>query len=375
MKSKAVISATGVYHPNHVIDNDTLVESYNAYASKFNLEHAKDIQAGNITALEPSSAAFIEKASGIKQRYVMDKQGILDINRMRPYFAKRANHSLSLQAEFALKGIEKALKQVTRKSQDIDCVIMACSNFQRPYPALAIEVQHALGMRGFGFDMNVACSSATFGLHVANQMINEGNVKSVVVVNPEICSAHLDYTNRDSHFIFGDACTAVLVEHQDACTSKQAWKIRSTHVQTRFSNHIRNNQGFLNPCEHTDTPLDGELFTQEGRKVFKEVVPLAFEHMVTHCEKEQLNSQDIKRYWLHQANSHMNELIAKKLLGKQASPEQAPLILDKYANTAACGSIIAFDHHHHHMNVGDLGIICSFGAGYSVGSLLVEKTQ
>lgn len=372
MASKALISATGVYHPKHVIDNDTLVASYNQYALEFNEQHAQAIKEGVIAAKEPSSTEFILKASGIKQRYVLDKEGILDTKRMRPYFPKRADNALSLQAEFALKGIEKALKQVSRKSQSIDCIIMACSNYQRPYPALAIEVQHALGAQGFAFDMNVACSSATFALHIASQMINQGT-QSVLVVNPEITSAHLDYTNRDSHFIFGDACTAILLEHDEACTSRSPWRIRSSLVNTQYSNNIRNNQGFLNVCEQKNGIDPVQLFSQQGRKVFKEVVPMAFEHMVSHCEQEGLNSQDIKRYWLHQANSHMNLLIAKKLLGQEPTQATAPLILDEYANTAACGSIIAFDHHRQDMAQGDLGMICSFGAGYSVGSLLVEK--
>ncbi len=374
MQSQAVISSSGLFHPKDIIDNDTLVASYNEYAETYNTKHAQSIQTGKLKALELSSAAFILKASGIKQRYVVDKNGILDIQRMRPFIPKRDDAELSLQAEMAVKAIENCLQETSRSPSDIDCLLLACSGFQRPYPAISIEVQQALKMKGFALDLNVACSSATFALSMANDMINAGTARSVLVVNPEICSAHLNFTNRESHFIFGDASTAVLVEHQDHTSSNHLWKIKSCRLATQFSNNIRNNHGILNDCEvENGKTSTTALFHQQGKKVFKEVVPMAFGHIVSHCEDHQLNSQDIKRYWLHQANSHMNQLIAKKLLGEEPSLEQAPTILDTYANTASCGSIIAFHLYQQSMQAKDFGLICSFGAGYSVGSLLLEK--
>ncbi len=92
----------------------------------------------------------------------------------------------------------------------------AASNMQRAYPAMAIEVQQALGIEGFAFDMNVACSSATFGIKTAADFIATGSAEAVLMVNPEICSGHLNFRDRDSHFIFGDVATAVIVERADA---------------------------------------------------------------------------------------------------------------------------------------------------------------
>lgn len=370
----SVIAATGVYHPQEVITNEELVTSFNQYVDFFNAQHQEDIKAGTMSALEYSSSTFIEKASGILQRYVVDKEGILDIHRMRPFIAPREAHSLSFTADMALKAIEPTLQRANKPSQAVEAVIVACSNYQRPYPAIAIEVQQALNAHGFAFDMNVACSSATFAIAMADSLIRCGQVESALVVNPEICSAHLDYTDRESHFIFGDACSSILLEREDKTHSENAWKILSSHLSTDYSTNIMNQGGFLNRCEtHTQAVNEINLFKQNGRKVFKEVVPKAFEHIITHCEKHQLNSQDIKRYWLHQANRHMNDLIAKKLLGRDPIESEAPLILDQYANTGSAGSIIAFHHHQHDCQRSDKGIICSFGAGYSVGSLLVEK--
>jgi beta-ketodecanoyl-[acyl-carrier-protein] synthase len=79
----------------------------------------------------------------------------------------------------------------------------------------------------------------------------------------------------------------------------------------------------------------------------------------------------MRRFWLHQANLGMNQLILKKLVGGEAGSEMAPLVLDTYANTSSAGSIIAFHEYHADLKPGDLGVICSFGAGYSIGSVVV----
>jgi beta-ketodecanoyl-[acyl-carrier-protein] synthase len=70
----------------------------------------------------------------------------------------------------------------------------------------------------------------------------------------------------------------------------------------------------------------------------------------------------------------MNQLIGRRLLGHEASADEAPVILDEFANTASAGSIIAFHRHHADLKAGDVGVICSFGAGYSIGSVVVRKS-
>ena len=132
---------------------------------------------------------------------------------------------------------------------------MLFRSLQRPYPALAIEVQDALGASGFGYDMNVACSSATFAIQNAIDIVRAGHARSVLVVNPELTTGHLNFRDRDSHFIFGDAAVAILVEHMDIAPAG-AWGVLGTKLKTIFSNNIRNNFGFLNRADeaHRDDP-------------------------------------------------------------------------------------------------------------------------
>jgi beta-ketodecanoyl-[acyl-carrier-protein] synthase len=370
--TRPVISATGLYTPPHSVSNEELVSSFNTWVDRWNNEHGQEIEAGKAEARQHSSVEFVEKASGIKSRFVVEKSGIIDPAVMRPHFPARPNDQISLLAEIAVSAAKEAMAKAGREAKDIDAVICAASNMQRAYPAMAVEVQAALGAEGFAFDMNVACSSATFGIQTGADFVRAGHARSVLMVNPEICSGHLNFTDRDSHFIFGDVATAVLIEAEDFAP-KGAWSILGTHLKTQFSNNIRNNFGFLNRGAPEGVGKPDKLFVQEGRKVFKEVVPMVSAMIQSEMDRLGLKPTDLKRMWLHQANAGMNRLIAAKVLGHEASDDESPTVLDTYANSSSAGSIIAFHKHSADFRAGDKGLICSFGAGYSAGTVFVEK--
>lgn len=367
------ITGTGVFTPDHVITNAELVAAFNAYADAFNGENAEAIRNGEIDAIQHSSEEFILKASGIEQRFVMDKVGVLDPKVMHPLLRQRRDDEPSLMAEMGLDAASKALHHAGRMASEVDLVICAASNMERAYPAMAIELQKLLGASGFGFDMNVACSSATFGIQAASDMIRAGSVRRALVINPEICSAHLEWRDRDCHFIFGDVATATLLERAEDAKGNY-FEVKSTRCATEFSNNIRNNNGFLRRSRPSGTADRRDMqFMQNGRKVFKEVLPLVSEHIATHMEAENVSATELKRIWLHQANKSMNDFIGRKVLGRVPDPSEQPNILQDYANTSSAGSIIAFSQHSDDLQDGDIGLICSFGAGYSVGSVVLQK--
>ena len=368
---KAVIASTGLFTPPHAVSNAELVEVFNAYVAEFNQENSQAIANGSVAALESSSVEFIEKASGVKARYVMDKAGILDPKLMRPVLPERPNEELSILAEMAVTAAEVALERWGKPRERIGAVLCAASNMQRPYPAMAVEVQDALGLGGFAFDMNVACSSATFGIKTAADYVATGSCDAVLMVNPEICSGHLNFRDRDSHFIFGDVATAVIVERADETVG--GWEILGTRLKTQFSNNIRNNFGFLNRTAPQGRDQPDKLFMQQGRKVFREVVPMVSEMILEHAADLGIEPRSLKRLWLHQANINMNEMIGRKVLGRDPTREENVIILDDYANTSSAGSIIAFHKHSDDLAAGDVGLICSFGAGYSAGTVFVRR--
>ena len=367
------ITGTGVFTPSETITNAELVAAFNAYADLYNAEHADEIAAGTVEAKDHSSEEFIFKASGIEQRYVMVKDGILDPTVMYPKMRQRSDDEPSIMAEMALKAAKIALENAGKTAADVGAVICAASNLERAYPAVAIEIQDLLGIQGFAFDMNVACSSATFGIQAAADMIRSGSIRSALVINPEICSAHIEWRDRDCHFIFGDVATATLLEREEDAKGPY-FAVKSTRCATSFSNNIRNNNGFLRRSRPDGMKDRRDMqFMQNGRKVFTEVVPMVSQHIMDHMADEHLGAADIKRLWLHQANKSMNDFIGKKVLGRTPEPDEQPNILQDYANTSSAGSIITFAKHSADLKDGDHGLICSFGAGYSVGSVLVEK--
>lgn len=373
MNQSVVISGSGVWNPPHIITNEELVDSYNAYSEKFNAENASDIANGSVSEKPLSSAPFIQKASGIKQRYIYIKDGALDIDRMRPRIPKRTDDQLSHQAEFALNAAKIALQDANKEAADIDAVIVSCAYTERAYPAISIEVQEALKIKGFGFDMLVACSAATFALQRAYEMVKAGTAKCVLVINPELTSPQVNYKDRDSHFIFGDVSTAVVIEGSDTCKSEHSYDILGTKAVTQFSNNIRSNFGYVSHAIDDEVFNPDNLFHQNGRGVFKEVCPMAAKHIQDHLSEVNYTPEDLTRWWLHQANINMNLLVSKRLLGRDATLEEAPIVLDEYANTASAGSIIAFTKYNKDLASGDVGVICSFGAGYSIGSLVIKK--
>ena len=368
------ISGTGLFTPKEILTNDELVNSYNKFVDEFNIENEDKIKTGEIEELQKSSSEFIEKASGVKARYVQNKSGILDTKFMRPLLRERKEDELSNLAEMGVIAAKQAIENANIEIKKIDAVIVACSNLERPYPAIAIEIQNALNIEGFAFDMNVACSSATFGIQTIYDMIKSGSIRSALMVNPEICSGHLNFKDRDCHFIFGDVATAVVIEElKEVPSNSNSYEILSTKLYTQFSNNIRNNYGFLNSSSPDGVGKADKLFHQNGRQVFKEVVPKVASLIKEHLEKNSIEVTNIKAMYLHQANENMNRLISKYILGHESSRDFAPIVLDEYANTSSAGSIIAFHKHNNSLKKDDLAIICSFGAGYSIGNVIVRK--
>lgn len=373
MSDRVVITGTGLFTPPFSISNDELVASLTIAVERWNEEHAAKIEAGELAERPVPNAEFIERASGIKSRYVMEKTGVLDPDRLRPHLPLRGEDELGLQAEMALPAILEALAQAGRRPDEVDCVIVGCSNLQRAYPAVAIEIQHALGAGGWAYDMNVACSSATFSMQAGVDALRNGSANCVVVVHPEITSGHNNFAARDHHFIFGDACTAAVLERADDAIATEQWEVLRGRLVTKFSNSIRNDFGYLNPSEDGERDPSELVFRQRGQQVFKEVCPMVVGHINEQLEALSLEASQIRRFWLHQANLKMNQLIAKGVLGRVPTDDEAPVILDQYANTSSAGSVIAFHLCREDMAGGDIGVLCSFGAGYSIGSLVIRK--
>ena len=366
------IAGTGIWHPEEKVSNNEIVNSYNSFVEKFNQENKLDIENGSIDAMELSSAEFIEKASGIKSRYVIDKEGILNINRMMPRVKNEHPDRLSIHAEVGIKAAKKAMDQANVGPNEIDAVIVGTSHAARNYPAVAIEIQQELGISGYGYDMLVGCSSTTFAINNAYSDIASGLANTILVINPEVSTPFVNFTHRDKHFIFGDGCAATVVQKDS--TSSKAFKIIDRKLHTQFSNNIRSNYSYLNRAAVDSKNNEDLLFHQNGRGVFKDVCPLVASLISEQLEKNNISPEEISKFWLHQANGKMIRLITSKILGTDDFDENiTPMPITEFGNLASVGSLFAFNLNND-LKKGQKGVICSFGAGYSVCSIIVEKS-
>ncbi len=369
---RVLISGIGVLIPDASNSNGQLVESFNAYVEA---ENARRAGAGE-PPLSKSAEEFIAHASGVSTRHVHTLDGILDPGRMAPRIPARDDDDLSVMAEFGVGSAKRALDDAGLTGADIDMVICAASHHQRPYPAIAIEIQDALGMQGSAFDMGLGCSSAAAGLHVAFNLVRTGAQRRVLVVTPEIITAHLNFRDRQTHFIFGDASTSMIVERLDeGRTLPGRFEIVDTRSWTQFSNNIRTNFGFLIRAGQEDTSvirMEGNMIKQVGNRVFKEVTVAGHRFIVEFLGEHGLVPAGIRRFWLHQANARMNAMILKLSFGHEVGHDRAPMVLERLGNTAAAGAIIALSENHEDMKPGDLGLLCAFGAGYSIGAALLK---
>ena len=366
------ITGTGFWVPKDgLTTNDEVVDSYNAYVDNFNSENSQAISDGIMEAMSHSSSDFIEKASGIKTRYLFDKHNCLDPTRMKPKTKPELSDNTSILAEMGIESAKKAIKAAGISVDDIDGIILGTSHSARNYPAIAIEIQDSLGINGYAYDMLVGCSSTTFAISNAYSDIASGLASTILVINPELTSPGNDFRIRDSHFIFGDACVATIVQ-SNIEKPKDVFQIKDRELVTQFSNNIRSDFSYMNRTDDLNRG-DEVMFRQNGRSVFKEVCPMVVEIITNQLSKLKFSADDVKRFWLHQANGNMINFIAKKLKGEDYEPVVAPMILEKYGNVASAGSLIAFHETKSDFESGDIGVICSFGAGYSICSLVVER--
>ena len=371
-----VISGTGVFTPPNAVSNEQLVESYNAYAENWNRDNAGAISSGDVKEKQPSSVPFIEKASGIKSRYMMEGKGAVDVDRMHPNLSEAAPENpvdTPAQVKMALAAAEKALTEAKLKGEEIDMVIISASVWERFLPSMACELQSLIGAKGFAFDMGMACSSATFGISTACDALQSGMANKALVVTAEYLTPVMDYEDRDSHFIFGDCAVAIVLEREAETKSETAFRINDRKLFTEYSPNIQVTFGTRNLLVPEDISDPKYRFKQNGRVVFRELLPKVIDLVNGYLEKNDRTVEDYKRFWLHQANINMNIFATKKLLGKEPSQDEAPIILDEYANTAGAGCMIAFDKYKNDFKAGDLGLICSFGASYSIGCFEVER--
>ena len=305
----------------------------------------------------------LEKCVDTSDEWIKTRTGIIERRRVTPGQAS---------SDLAVGAIQKILKSKKISPLEIDIILVATITPDTVFPSTACRIQQKIGAsRAWGFDISAACSGFVFALATANQFIQSGNAKKIIVVGVDVMSSILDYTDRNTCVLFGDGCGAVLIEPE------------TTDSDLGILDHICHTDG--NGADFLYMPAGGSLLGtshetiekkmhfvhQEGKSVFKSAVS----EMANVCEeiltKNNLSPEDIDIFIPHQANLRIIESCQKKL---GLSDDQVIINIERFANTTAgtIPSAMAMAVEDERLTKGKLALITSFGAGFTWGAALIR---
>jgi 3-oxoacyl-[acyl-carrier-protein] synthase-3 len=288
-----------------------------------------------------TSDEWIVTRTGIRQRRIVDQP-----------------HALSA-TELGSKAARAALNKAGIDPLQIQAIICATFTPDSFFPSTACRVQHELGAtNACAFDISAACSGFVYGLSVATAFIRAQQYQTVLLIGTEIISRAMDWTDRTTSILFGDAAGAAILT---ATTEPNKGVLATTLASNGALGDI------------LSLPAWGEKRTMSmrGNEVFKHAVRLMSESALTTCSKAGLTLDDIDMVIPHQANMRIINGLAEKL---QLAPEKVFTNLEKYGNTSAASIPLALDEAWQCGKVGpgSLVLFTALGGGITVGSALVR---
>lgn len=319
MKIFAKITATGSYVPSKIVTN---------------LDLSKDVD---------TSDEWIVERTGIKQRHIADKS--------------------ELTSDLAFKASQNLLENYKMKVEEIDMIIVATTSPDLTFPSTACILQNKLkAHKAFCFDVQAVCSGFIYALSIANNFIQNGSAKKVLVVGSETLSRIVDWSDRNTCVLFGDGAGAVMLE---ASTTE--------------------NCGIISYSLHSDGSLidilkttGGSSFNQKagfiemsGREVFKHAVEKMANSVLETLEKVNLKVEDIDLLIPHQANLRILNSVATRL---KIPLEKVIITVENHANTSAASIPLALDfaNKNNKIKKGDLIILEALGGGLTWGSIALR---
>jgi 3-oxoacyl-[acyl-carrier-protein] synthase-3 len=322
MPLRSILAGCGGYLPERVVTNDELSRTVD------------------------TSDEWIRERTGIRQRH----------------FA--AQHETT--AFMGTAAAAAALADAGATAADVDAIILATSTPDQAFPASALRVQAALGVKqGFGFDLSAACAGFIYALSVADGMIRTGQARGVLVIGSEVYSRILNWQDRGTCVLFGDGAGAVFLR-ASTIDDDDRRGVLSTHIHA---------QGTLGDILYVDGAVGqpdkpGHLVMQ-GREVFRHAVTRLAEAVEEALAANGLSHADIDWLVPHQANSRIIQAMGKKL-GLPA--ERVVVTVDRHANTSAASVPLALAEARNDGRIrsGDLVLLEALGGGLTWGSALVR---
>ncbi|MEO8714715.1 MAG: beta-ketoacyl-ACP synthase III [Acetobacteraceae bacterium] len=322
MTPRSILAGVGGYLPTRIVSNDELALRVD------------------------TTDAWIRERTGIRQRHVAG-----------------SNETCAFMGTEAARA---ALAQAGAGAEEVDAIILATSTPDQAFPATALRVQHALGVRrGFGFDLSAACAGFIYALSVADGMIRAGQARGILVIGSEVYSRILNWKDRGTCVLFGDGAGAVFLRAEDGSCTRQRG-ILSTHLHA---------QGELGDILYVDGAVGrpdrpGHL-VMHGREVFRHAVGRLSEAVDEALAANSLTRSDIDWLVPHQANLRIIDAMGRRL-GLPA--ERVVVTVDRHANTSAASVPLALAEAcaDGRIRKGDLVLLEALGGGLTWGSALVR---
>lgn len=301
----------------------------------------------DIAGVVETSDEWIIQRTGIRQRHIADET--------------------ETTASLGEAAARNALNQAGLTPDDIDLIVLATSTPDNTFPATAVNIQNRLGMKhGAAFDLQAVCSGFVFAMTTADNFIQTGRAKRVLVIGAETFSRILDWTDRTTCVLFGDGAGAVILEAHEGEGTTADRGILTAHLRSDGS-HMEKLYVDGGP---STTGTIGHLRMQ-GREVFKHAVGMITDVIEAAYEATGMTSEDIDWFVPHQANKRIIEASAKKL---GIAEEKVVLTVDQHGNTSAASIPLALNHAASagRIKKGDLVLLEAMGGGFTWGSVLVR---
>jgi 3-oxoacyl-[acyl-carrier-protein] synthase-3 len=271
-------------------------------------------------------------------------------------------------SEMIVPAVQELLQKRGISAEEIDCMIVATVTPDMVFPATANIACHKLGAKNaWGFDLSAACSGFLFALTTGAAFIESGRYKKVVVVGADKMSAIVDYTDRNTCILFGDAAAAVLLEPNYEGYGIQDSILRSDGVGLEF---LYMKAGGSKYPASIETVKNGDHFAyQEGQSVFKFAVKGMADVSAELLERNNLTGDDIAWLVPHQANKRIIDATANRM---GLSPDKVMLNIQRYGNTTAATIPLCLWEWRKQLNKGDLIVLAAFGGGFTWGATLIK---
>ncbi len=322
---RATITGVGAYVPEYILDNHEL------------------------SKMVDTSDEWIMTRVGIKERHILKEEG-------------------EGSSFMGARAVQNLLDKTGIKPEEIDLVICATITPDHAFPATANIICDKVGIHNAqGFDMNGACSGFLYSLDVATKFIATGSKKKVIVVGADKMSSIVDYTDRTTCVLFGDASAAVLVEPTTEDIGIKDSILESDGAGRHYL--YMKGGGSAYPSSHETIDAKMHYIYQDGKTVFKHAVSRMADVSVDIMKRNNISPEELAWLVPHQANLRIIDATAKRM---EIRKEQVMINIERYGNTTAATIPLCLWEWEKKLNKGDNVILAAFGAGFTWGATYIK---